>query len=142
MPATREFRRQPPFRHVADDQNAQGGEPNINRECPDVTHRQVAGRDHQRRRLVLTSSQVVPDSHDRRFAAFAKRYSVKDGTFELQLSRSDCWLNVWGPCTLKTFPWRSGATNGRRSMCLFYGQQLKAVMNIHLWDGWSTFQRG
>ena len=33
-----------------------------------MTHRQVAGRDPQtqRRRLVLTSSQVVPDSHKKK----------------------------------------------------------------------------
>ena len=49
------------------EQNVHDGESNTNRKCPDVTQEQGAGRDRQRRRLVLTSSQVVPDSHDRRF---------------------------------------------------------------------------
>ena len=72
------------------EQNVHGGESNTNRVCPDVTQEQGAGRDRQKRRLILTSSQVVPDSHDRRFRRVRQAMQCE--------RREDCWLNVWGPC--------------------------------------------
>ena len=69
---------------------------------------QGVGRDRQRRRLVLTSSQVVLDSHGRRFRRVRQA---------IQCERRDVRF------ALKTFRWRSGGTNGRRSTCFFCGQQ-------------------
>ena len=78
------------------EQNVQGGEPNINRECPDVTHRQVARRDHQKKcgGLFSRPHRLCLTAPTEGFAAFTKRCSVKDGTFELQLSREDIPMEI------------------------------------------------